>query len=158
RPDHVHDPAACIADAEVGDAPRVHVARQPRDHPAHFRIDDRRAGRSRRQIVIGRREAPLRATRTTPAALEPGERAGGAFVEQMPVDVEQRLSARPLRDDVGVPDLVEHRPWHAHDSTTAAILDGMWLALSRCVAATVRLFKIGGIPIYVHASWPAVYA
>ena len=58
--------------------------------------------------MIGGREAQIGAPDTPAAAGEPAERGGRAFVQQVAVYIEERVTARALGNHVPGPDLLEH--------------------------------------------------
>ena len=63
--------------------------------------------------MIHGRHGPVRTAHLEPALPQTGERLRrGDLVDQMEVDVEDRRRARFLRDDVGVPDLLEECSLH----------------------------------------------
>ena len=75
------------------------------------RVEDRQRAVGGGHVVIGRGHGPLGPADLAAGQPQPLERLGaGHFVDQLQVDVEDRLLARFGVDDVVVPDLLEHRP------------------------------------------------
>ena len=75
------------------------------------RIGDRQPAIGRRHVVVGRGHGQLGPADFAAGQPQALERLGaGHFVHQVQVDVQDRLLAGLGVHDVGVPDLVEHRP------------------------------------------------
>ena len=112
--DHVHDPLAVGAERVDGHAELGAVALERFHlHARELVLDPRGDGRAvGRRVVVGGREravGPAHRPAGHAQAVE-GLRAGD-LVDEVQVDVEQ-----PVRDLVGLPDLVEQRLWHRHRS------------------------------------------
>ena len=74
------------------------------------RIDDRQAAVGRGHVVIDGGHGPLGPANLAAGKPQPLERLrAGHFVDQLEIDVENRLFPRLGVDDVVVPDLLEHR-------------------------------------------------
>ncbi len=74
------------------------------------RVDDRQAAVGRRHVVVDGRERPLRPANLAAGQPQALERLGaGDFVHQVQVDVQDRLPAGLVVDDVLVPDFFEQR-------------------------------------------------
>src|SRR5262249_30062426 len=94
-----------------------------------------------------------------PTALEPRERTRRSLVQQEAVDVEERLAAGALRDHVPIPDFLEQGLEHDRTvSPSPARSLARALRPQTVMGATIRLFRIGRSPVYIHASWIAIYA
>src|ERR1051325_7563684 len=100
-----------------------------------------------RDVVVGGRDTPVRAAHRASRALEAREGARRALVQQMTVEVEQRLAAGALGHDVTIPDLLEHRLGHGAERSRWHVA----CASRRPMGRAVRLFTIGRIPIEIHA-------
>jgi hypothetical protein len=111
RPDHVDDAAPDVALAEVDDPLLGRVGAQRLHHRANLGIGRRRP-RRRQHVVVGRREGEIGAPHPAARAGQPLEGAGGSLVQQVAVDVEQRLTPGALGHDVAPPDLLEQRDGH----------------------------------------------
>ena len=105
-------PCADVVDVVQRDAELVAVVAQRVDLLLRDRIEDRQAAVGRRHVVVDRGERPL-----GPADLAAGEAQAlerlraGHFVHQVQIDVQNRLPARLVVDDVLVPDLFKQRAW-----------------------------------------------
>ena len=101
-------PCADVVDVVERDAELVAVVAERVDLLLRDRVEDRQAAVGRRHVVIDGRERPL-----GPADLAAGEAQAlerlraGHFVDQVQVDVQNRLPAGLVVDDVLVPDFFE---------------------------------------------------
>ena len=103
-------PWRAVADVEDGDAGRGCICGEADDHAAMVGVDDRGfVARVGRHVVVGRRERAIGAADLHACAFEPLEGIVRAVVEQMAVDVEERVAVGPIDDDMAPPDLLEHR-------------------------------------------------
>jgi hypothetical protein len=118
RSDDMHDPPPRVARAEVHDPLHRGVPAERLDHPEDLGIGcDRARGED---VVVRRRDREVRAPDAPPGLGEPLERAGRALVEEVAVDVEQDVAARPFGHHMAGPDLLEHRPWRGQRSAPPA--------------------------------------
>ncbi len=109
--DDVHNPLLMIVEIVHANAELPAIRAQGVDLLFGNRIGDRQAAIGRRHVVVGRGNGQLGPT--NPAASQPQSFEGlgaGHFVDQMQVDVQDRLLAGFGLDNVGVPDFFEHRP------------------------------------------------
>ena len=108
-PDHVHDPLAAAAGRDTAARRTPRSSRRSASSCAlRERVGDRPV--ERRDVVIHRRDrqvGPAHRAARQPQRLE--RLRARHLVHEVQVDVEQRRLARPLVDDVRVPDLVEER-------------------------------------------------
>ena len=110
RADHVHDALIGITQIEQAHAELEAVVAERVDLLLRDRIGDRKPPVGRGDVVVGCGEGGIRPPHAAAGQSQPleGLRAGH-FVDEVPVDVEQRQFAGRGADDVGVPDLVEQR-------------------------------------------------
>jgi hypothetical protein len=110
RADHVHDALAHVVQAEEADARSGAVVLQRLRHRALLGVGDvGERTRTGGHVVVGRGEGALGAAHRKATLAQHLEGRRRAVLHQVPVDVEQALSVVALRDDVGLPDLVEQR-------------------------------------------------
>ena len=106
--DDVHDPLPRIVNVVQRDSEFVAVVAQRIDLLLRDRVENRQAAIGRRHVVIDRRQRQLgpahRATRQTQALKR---LRAGDFVNQVQIDVQNRLPARFVVNDVLVPDFLE---------------------------------------------------
>ena len=107
--DHVHDALPPIADVEDGDAGCRCVLAEADDHALVIGVRDRGlVARIGRHVVVGRREGPLGMADLHAVGGEAPEGIVRAVVQQMAIDVEQRIAIGAIDDDMAPPDLLEH--------------------------------------------------
>ena len=105
RADDVHDPLPRVFRVDQREAVLECVRREIRDHASD--LGRRRYLRSDRHVVIGNGERQRRLRDGGTALGEFMESVERAFVQEMPVDPDQRIAARARRDDMLVPKLVD---------------------------------------------------
>ena len=104
-PDHVHDALVPAVHVEQIDAELLAVFRERLELRGGVRIEHRQRAVFRRNRVVHHRECQFRPAHLAPRRLQPGKRLRrSGFVDQMPVDVNQRRLAGLLVDDVRFPD------------------------------------------------------
>ena len=107
RADHMDDALARIVEPEQGDAVMRRVGAEQVDHTGDRGIGDRPAAATGRHIVIGDAEGQIG---TRDAAVARGDLAEGmvrAFMDEMPVDPDQRQAIVAAGHDVVVPQFVK---------------------------------------------------
>jgi hypothetical protein len=110
--DHVRDPLSGVTDVEQPDPARGRLRPEPADE--HFPRRDRRqvaaAGAGAHDVIHGAEDqaAVVQLPVVVPHAAQCDRAA--AFMQQHPVDVQERGAAVEFGDDVLVPDLVQDRP------------------------------------------------
>ena len=105
RPDHVDDALIAALHVEKIDAVLLAIARERFELRDRVRIDERQRAIFRRDRMIHHREGQFGLAHFAAGSFQPGKRLRrSAFVDQMPVDVDQRGFARLFVDDVRVPD------------------------------------------------------
>jgi hypothetical protein len=107
RPDHMHDALARIGQPEQRDAVTVRVALELGDHAGGRRIEHCALAAARRHVVVGDTEGQVGAAHLPVAGDDLVEGMVRAFVQEMPVDRQQRLPGRTDTDFVGRPDLIK---------------------------------------------------
>jgi len=107
-PDHVDDSPPGVADTEVADVLRGGVPRERVDHALDLGVRRGRSGRGR-HIMVGGREREVRTPHPAARALQPAESVRRPLVQEVPVYIEEGVSARPFGHHVSRPDLLEHR-------------------------------------------------
>ena len=113
RADHVHDALIGITQIEQPHAELEAVVAERVDLLLRDRIGDRKPPVGRGDVVVGCGEGGIRPPHAAAGQSQPleGLRARH-FMDEVPVDVEQRQFAGRGADDVGVPDLVVQRLGH----------------------------------------------
>ena len=107
---HVHDALLRIVEVVEPDAELPAVLPQGVDLLLRNRIGDRQAAVGGGHVVVGRGHGPLGPADLAAGQPQPFEGLGaGHFVDQVQVDVQNRLLAGLGVDDVIVPDFGEHR-------------------------------------------------
>ena len=111
RADHVDDPLVSVLEVVQADAELAAVFAQRIDLLPRDRVGDRLIAIGGRDVVVGCGHRPLGPADLAAGQSQPfkGLRAGD-LVDQLQVDVENRLFAGFRVDDVVVPDLLEHGP------------------------------------------------
>ena len=135
-----------IAPAESRDLVFVGIADQKLDHVTNVGIgnagDAARPGlRIGRDVVIGKGKDLVRMRHRQAALMQRIEGVAGAFVNETTIDVEQRLVFF-LRDDVGVPHLVEKRPHLVPRSNTHRSDSCKRGGIRRKITATPRSLQL----------------
>ena len=111
RPDHVDDALVAVVEVVEADAELAAVLPQGVDLLLGDRVGDRQAAVGGGHVVVDRGHGPLGPPDLAAGQPQPLEGLGaGHFVDQVQVDVQDRLLAFFGMDDVVVPDLLEHRP------------------------------------------------
>ena len=129
RSDDVHDALARVAEAEHGDARLLRVARQVLHHAAPLGVCDgvEAAAGVRRHIVIGRGEGAVRCAQLQAALAQHAKGVARSVMDQMAIDVEQRLAVGALEDAVTRPDLVEESSSaRAHEPPSDILPLALW--------------------------------
>jgi hypothetical protein len=107
RPDHVHDALAPVGHSELDDAVLLAVLVKRLDLQPGYRVGDAMRAVGGGHIVISHGEIGGYAPRLAPGESETFERLrAGDFVDQMPVDIEQRRAVVFDVHHVGLPELV----------------------------------------------------
>ena len=114
-PDHMDDALPPVADVEHGDAGLGAMPRH-RCHQQALAVvgDGSDVARVGRDVVIGRAEAAVRAPHVLTYRFQALEGEERAVVQDVPVDVEQRVAVRPVHHHMAAPDLLEHGGWLRH--------------------------------------------
>ena len=108
--DDVDDALLRIVQIVQADAELAAVVAQRVDLLLRDRIGDRQAAIGRGHVVVGRGDGQFRPAHFAAGQAQAFERLGaGHFVDQVQVDVEERLLARLGMHDVCIPDFFEHR-------------------------------------------------
>src|SRR5262249_31508074 len=111
RTDDVHDALLRIVQVIELDAEFSAVGPQRIDLPAGNRIGERLTALRGRHVVLGRGAGGVRAAQLAARQSEPFKSLWARhFMDEVQVYVENRLLAFFGVDDVGIPDLFEHRP------------------------------------------------
>ena len=113
--DDMDDPLVGVAKVEQAN-PELPAIRPERvDLLLRDRVGDREAAIGGGDVVIGRRERCLGASHAATGDPQPLEGLGtGDLVNEVPIDVDQRLFAVRAADEMVVPDLVEKRARSGH--------------------------------------------
>ena len=110
-PDHVDDALVAVVQVVEPDAELPAVAPQGIDLLLGDRIGDRQPAVGGRHVVVDGGHGPLGPPHLAPGKPQPFEGLGaGHLVDELQVDVQDRLLALFGMDDVAVPYLLEHRP------------------------------------------------
>ncbi len=108
--DHMHDSLPGIVKTEVLDARGGAVLPEGLSHRSLLGVRDaRQITAVGRNVVIRRRKGPLRNPRLQSTLPEHLERRGRAVLQEVSVDIQQRLAVLPHQDRVFPPDLFEER-------------------------------------------------
>ena len=107
RADHVHDPLTQVVHAEFGHAVLVAIGVQGIDLKFRDRIRNAVDPVGRRHVVIRHRQVGVQTPELAPSELQTFKGLGAChFVQQMPIDVEDRGAIGFLANHMGVPKLV----------------------------------------------------
>ena len=113
--DDMDDPLAGIEKRDIGQAEIGGVLFQGLDLDARIVVDDGLVAVGGRHVVVGHRQARLRAARLAPGQAQAIKGLGaGHLVHQVAVDIQQAGAVGVLADDVAVPNLVEQRQRLGH--------------------------------------------
>ena len=110
RPDHVHDALIPAVHVEQIDAELLAVFRERLELCGGVRIEHRQGAVFRRNRVVHHRKCQFWPAHLAPMGLQSGKGLWrGGFMNQMPVDVNERRLAGLLVDDVRFPDFFVQR-------------------------------------------------
>ena len=150
--DDVDDSLPPVAQAEQGHAGGRRVRVEILHHAAAMRlVDGGEVAAERRHVVVGRCERAIRPGDRQTALLEHAKGVARSVMDQMPVDMQQRVAVLPHDDGVRRPDLVEHGGrHHRHHGYSAASARGFPLSQAR--AHRVPLVRAHAGERLAHAS------